>query len=113
MFLCEGYATGASLYEAYQLPVLVAFDAGNLFPVAKAYKTRFPNSRLTVCADNDRKHSTNTGLTKAREVVEALPHTGLIVPDFPEGADINLSDFNDLVNFIAHQQQVLSKEVLA
>ena len=60
VFLCEGYATGASLYEAYQLPVLVAFDAGNLLPVAKAYKTRFPNSHLTVCADDDRKHPTNT-----------------------------------------------------
>ena len=55
VYLCEGYATGASLYEAYHLPVLVCFDAGNLLPVAQAYRARFPQVKLTVCADNDRK----------------------------------------------------------
>lgn len=106
VYLCEGYATGASLYEAYQLPVLVAFDAGNLLPVARNYKARFPNTSLTVVADNDQKRPENTGLNKALEVLKVLPNTGLVVPEFPEDADINLSDFNDLVNFIAAKQQV-------
>ena len=96
VYVCEGYATGASLYEAYRLPVLVAFDAGNLLPVTQAYRSRYPFNPITVCADNDRKNDTNTGLTKAREVVATVPNVGLIVPQFPAGAPLHLSDFNDL-----------------
>ena len=33
---CRGYATAASLHETTGLPVAVAFDAGNLMPVAQA-----------------------------------------------------------------------------
>lgn len=96
VYLCEGYATGASLFEAYQQPVLVAFDAGNLLPVAQAYKKRYPYQSLTVCADNDRKTLNNPGLSKARELVHQLPEVGLIVPEFPSSAPLDLSDFNDL-----------------
>ena len=96
VYVCEGYATGASLYEAYHLPVLVAFDAGNLLPVTQAYRSRYPFNPVTVCADNDRKNDLNTGLTKAREVVATVPNVGLIVPQFPAGAPLHLSDFNDL-----------------
>lgn len=110
VYLCEGYATGASLYEAYGLPVLVAFDAGNLFPVAKAYRERFPHVPLTICADNDRDPTSKgyqVGLTKAREVCATLPGVGLIVPEFPEGTPLNLSDFNDLTALLgsnAHKE---------
>ena len=96
VYLCEGYATGASLYEAYQRPILVAFDSGNLLPVARAYREQFPHIPLTVCADNDRKTAGNPGLTKAREVCAVFPDVGLIVPEFPEDASGKLSDFNDL-----------------
>lgn len=97
VYLCEGYATGASLFEAYHQPVLVAFDAGNLLPVAQMYKKRYPNQCLTVCADNDRKTVNNPGLSKARAVIQQLPDVGLIVPEFPQSASIELSDFNDLI----------------
>jgi len=36
--ICEGYATGASLHAATGHAVAVAFDAGNLEPVAKAIR---------------------------------------------------------------------------
>jgi putative DNA primase/helicase len=107
VYLCEGYATGASLYEAYRLPVLVAFDAGNLLPVASRYHARFPHIPLTVCADNDRKTPGNPGLTKAREVIATLPGVGLIVPEFPDTAPLHLSDFNDLTALLgsnAHKE---------
>ena len=99
VYICEGYATAASLHEVYGLPVLSAFDAGNLLPVATAYRERFPHVPLTLCADNDRDHTSTgymIGLTKAREVVATLPNVGLIVPEFPDNAPLNLSDFNDL-----------------
>lgn len=51
--LTEGYATGATLYEATGLPVVVAFDAGNLVHVANALRARYKGLRLLVCADDD------------------------------------------------------------
>jgi len=53
LLLVEGYATGASLHEATGLPVAVAFDAGNLAPVAAALKKRYKLSRILVGADDD------------------------------------------------------------
>lgn len=51
--VAEGYATGASLHEATQLPVAVAFDAGNLMPVGEALRKRYKRARLLFCADDD------------------------------------------------------------
>ncbi len=53
LLLCEGFATGASLHEATQYPVAVAFDAGNLLPVAQRLVKAYPGVRLLVCADDD------------------------------------------------------------
>ncbi len=54
ILVCEGFATGASLHEATGFPVAVAFDAGNLLPVAeelrKLYRGR---ARMLFCADDD------------------------------------------------------------
>ena len=51
--LAEGYATAATLYEATGLPVVVAFDAGNLVHVATALRQRHRGLRLLICADDD------------------------------------------------------------
>lgn len=53
LLIAEGYATAASLHEATGLPVAVAFDAGNLQPVAEALHKRYPKARILVCADDD------------------------------------------------------------
>ena len=49
--ICEGYVTGASIHEATGYPVVVALNAGNLLPVAKAMRERPPELHLIVCAD--------------------------------------------------------------
>lgn len=51
--ICEGYATGASLFEATGLPVVVAFDAGNLSPAAHALRERYKQTKFLICADDD------------------------------------------------------------
>ncbi|NJD18194.1 MAG: toprim domain-containing protein, partial [Gemmatimonadetes bacterium] len=95
LVLCEGFATGASIHEATGLPVAVAFNAGNLLPVATALRARFPGVALLVAADDDAATPGNPGRTKASEAAQAAD-ARLAVPDFgverPEGA----SDFNDL-----------------
>lgn len=53
LLVAEGYATAASLHEATGLPVAVAFDAGNLGPVAQALHKRYKLARLLLCADDD------------------------------------------------------------
>ena len=53
MLVAEGYATAASLHEATGLPVAVAFDAGNLQPVAAELRKRYKLAKLLICADDD------------------------------------------------------------
>lgn len=53
LLICEGYATGATLYEATGLPVAIAFDANNLAPVAAALRKRYKRTKILVCADDD------------------------------------------------------------
>jgi putative DNA primase/helicase len=96
--IAEGFATAASIHEATGLAVVAAMDAGNLKPVALALRSKFPDVKLILCADDDCKTPGNPGMTKAREA--ALAVNGLLtVPDFgtdrPEGA----KDFNDLHKF--------------
>lgn len=55
VLICEGYATGATVFDAmsYSLPVIVAFNAHNLIPVAKAIRAQYPDHRIIICADDD------------------------------------------------------------
>lgn len=100
----EGYATCASLHEATGVPVAVAFDAGNLGPVASAMSKRYPNARVLVCADDDAFSDGNPGVTCASAA--ALESGGaMLVPRFANeearaakfaASGEKLSDFNDL-----------------
>ncbi|WP_434716372.1 zincin-like metallopeptidase domain-containing protein [Paraburkholderia sp. A3RO-2L] len=50
----EGYATGASVFEATGIPVVIGFDSMNLPDVVKAVSERLPkNQPKVICADND------------------------------------------------------------
>lgn len=70
--IAEGYATAASIYESTDIPVAVAFDAGNLEPVALALQAKFPHIEITLCADNDMNTPGNPGLSRAREAAAAV-----------------------------------------
>jgi putative DNA primase/helicase len=54
IYICEGYATGASVHEATGQTVIIAVDAGNLRPVAKQLRKKYPNAKIVFCSDNDR-----------------------------------------------------------
>lgn len=71
LLLCEGYATGATLFAATGIGVAVCFTAGNLQPVARALRDKFPALRLIVCADNDLTPG-NPGLTHATQAARAV-----------------------------------------
>ena len=84
VLLCEGFATGASLYEATGLPVVVAFSAGNLTPVAEQLRQQCPTVTLVVCGDND---LSGTGQRAAREASEAV--RGVVALPEEQGQDFN------------------------
>lgn len=91
LLLCEGVATGLSLHECIGLPVLVAFDAGNLLPVAKMARSKYPDREIILCADNDTETEGNPGLTKATEAAKAVGGS-VAVPDLGG----RKGDWNDL-----------------
>ena len=70
--LCEGYATGATLHEATGLPVIVAFNANNLLPVAQAIARHYKGVQLLVCADDDFATKGNPGRSAAASAALAV-----------------------------------------
>lgn len=103
VLLCEGFATGASLRKATGLPVVVAFDAGNLTPVALAiHQMHRRDVRILVCADDDyhtfQKTGKNPGVDAANAAAIAVDGC-VVVPQFPEERPSDRkgpTDFNDL-----------------
>ena len=94
--IAEGFATGATIHEATGYAVVVAFNAGNLLPVASALREKFPSSRLIVCADDDTGTPGNPGRTKALEAAQAV-HGAVAFPDFGDDRPDGVTDFNDLM----------------
>ena len=82
--VCEGYATGATIYKTTGHATAVAFDAGNIEPVAKGLRRKFPALMMVICADNDTETEGNPGLTSAMKAARAVG-AALALPQF-EGA---------------------------
>ena len=97
--ICEGYATGATVYEATGLPVVVAFDSGNLAPVSKIIRKKYPTAHIIFAADDDceteKTRGNNTGIKDARKAADAV--NGIVaIPPFNRDKDGDKpSDWND------------------
>ncbi len=95
LIVCEGYATGASIHESTGHPVVVAFNTGNLEPVAVALRAKYPALKIIIAADDDHLTKGNPGLSKARAAAQAVGGL-LAVPSFPSDRPDKATDFNDL-----------------
>ena len=93
--ICEGYATGASIHEATDLCVHVAFNCNNLKAVAEAIDALYPEADLIIAADDDHKTEGNPGLTKANEAANAV-NAKVVKPEWEEFRGDEDTDFNDL-----------------
>jgi len=99
--LCEGWATGVSLRAATGLPVVVAFNAGNLPEVAGRLAKSCPELALIVAGDND---ASQTGQKAAEKAAATHAKARWCCPAFtPEQINQRQqesgkppSDFNDL-----------------
>ncbi|MDR0581073.1 MAG: DUF927 domain-containing protein [Holosporaceae bacterium] len=96
IFICEGYAIGATVHECINLPVVVAFDANGLKPVAKIIRAKYPNAKIVICADNDQYHENgaNPGVEKAIEAAKEV-NALVVMPEFRD-TSTKPTDFNDL-----------------
>ena len=96
--ICEGYATGASLFEATAIPIFVAFNAGNLMPVAKVVRDAYPDADIYIFADDDyltKKPVDNPGVTEGRKVARVVKGQ-VVVPLFSNRNGEKWTDYNDL-----------------
>ncbi len=99
VLVAEGYATAATLRAATDLPVAVAFDAGNLRPGAEAIKKRYRGARVLICADDDYLTEGNPGVAAAQAAALAV-EGAWVAPVFPsDRGGKKLTDYNDLQQF--------------
>jgi len=103
--ICEGFATGATIHQTTGHTVVVAFGCGNLMPVAKVVREKYPDAEIVVCAEDDHTKKGNPGLTKAREVAQAIKGY-LAVPHFGINRRPGDSDFNDLATLLGDHHVV-------
>ena len=104
ILIAEGYATAASLHMATGQPVVAAFTAHNLLPVAELLHEKYPQAEITICADNDHHLPEqingiplgNVGMKRAQEAAQVVGAT-VIAPSFTKEEKIKkYTDFNDL-----------------
>ncbi len=110
LIIVEGYATGASIHEATQFPVVVACHSGNLLPVTLALREKYPSRLLLIAGDNDHHLPRrqiplpNIGIVKA-EAAAAASNALTIFPDFDLCSDG--TDWNDFCQI--HGGQTLQR----
>lgn len=95
IYLCEGFASAASVYSVMGDCAVAAFNASNLVPVAEALAKKYPEKRIVVCADNDHANEVNTGVLKGEEAAK-ISGGKIAIPKF-EKVDPGATDFNDLL----------------
>lgn len=84
ILIVEGWATGASLYEATGHFTIVAFSAGNLTAVAIQIRKHHQTNEIIICGDND---ASGVGQLAARSA--ALAIAGKYILPATEGHDWN------------------------
>ena len=103
VYLCEGFATAASVCEACKMPVIVGLDVGNLEFVVQDFSERFCNMHIIIAADNDAKKEKergfNIGKEKAMQIKNNFKNVSVCIPNFNDTEiSSGYSDFNDLYN---------------
>ena len=102
ILIAEGYATACTIRQALEMPVICAFNAGNLPHVAKAIRSKYPDAVITFFADNDQWRTNqkgepeNLGLIKAQEAAVAIGGARVLAPNVPHDHPERPTDWNDV-----------------
>ena len=92
--IAEGWATACSIRMATEHCVVVAFNSGNLAPVARKIRAALPDSRIIIAADDDFRTNGNPGLTDARKAAREI-NALVAIPVWGMNRGTG-TDFNDL-----------------
>lgn len=96
IWICEGWATGCSIYEAVGKHVVCSLGASNIELIALQFRQAYPCNTIIICADNDQQTRDNVGLKYGKMAADSI-NAPLVFPNFNGYRDgLNLSDFNDL-----------------
>lgn len=97
--IAESYVTAASCLELSGIPVVCAFNSGNLAAVAKEIRVRYSNSRIILFADNDRHLEKNVGVIAAKKAMALAGSNSILAcPDFGDIPPFkDATDWNDLI----------------
>jgi len=94
LYICEGWATGATIASTLHLPVAAALTAGNLKSVALSMRGKYPRLAIVVAADNDHRTPGNPGMAAGREAARAALGA-LTWPSVCLKHGCTCTDFND------------------
>lgn len=112
LYMCEGYATGASVGMALDVPVLVCFNTSNMVKIAGALEavTGFGFKKVVICADNDGKTKGNPGVKAARQAQALLEKAGIKAEIRTPRCDAGVAmDWNDV--HVAHGLDFVRREL--
>lgn len=94
LYLCEGWATGATIHEYSGAAVACAMNAGNLLEAGKQLRLIYPGAELIIAADDDRMTEGNPGLAAAILAAKELG-CRFTYPKWTGSEPLHMSDFND------------------
>jgi len=95
IYEAEGFATAATIQEVTGEACAMAIDRTNLEGVAQSLRSKYPTSRLIICADNDQFTDGNPGIQGAEKAAKAVG-AETISPTFSDITN-KPTDFNDLL----------------
>ena len=98
-YICEGWATGATIHQATHSPVVVSFDAGNMPIVAKSLRKLYPATPIIIAADHD---ASGTGQKAAETCRKSISNCTIIMPHLPPNT--KSVDFNDDPSTLVHNK---------
>jgi putative DNA primase/helicase len=97
VYVCEGFSTACSIQTAFpNIPVIVAFNAGNLYPAIQTIRNVNAGCKIIICADRDKE--SGTGERFARKCVKDFSSCIYKLPFFQQDNG-KWSDYNDLHRF--------------
>jgi len=97
IYICEGIATGASIFEATGSGVVISFSAGNMPATAQALRHKVgPLREIVIVADND---ESGTGKREADKAAGLIGAT-VIIPPVPGDANDYAQAGHDLGEFL-------------
>ncbi|WP_208441905.1 zincin-like metallopeptidase domain-containing protein [Bartonella raoultii] len=103
ILIAEGYATASAVAQITHMPVVAAFDSGNLKSVGRVMRDKYPDRVILFVADNDHatqekllsngKKGTNVGITAAYNAAADVGG-GVVYPEFKK-EEKDFSDWDD------------------